>query len=193
MIKLTVSEYAKHRGIHERSIRRYLANGAIPEKAIIRKGRLLFINREKADQALARNVITRREILGDEILPVGQGSATQGQVKKVILPVGKPSEAQQAQVAAQAGTSGLSFQEARTLKERFKTALLKITLDEKTGRLVEAEQVKVAAFNKARLVRDALLNIPDRISPILAAESDQGRVTELLIGEIRQVLEELSK
>ena len=104
-----------------------------------------------------------------------------------------PTEAQQAQVAAQAGTSGLSFQEARTLKERYRTAHLKIELDEKTGRLVEAEQVKQAAFNKARLIRDNLLNIPDRIAPILAAERDQGKVAEILTGEIRQALEELSK
>lgn len=193
MPKVTVAEYAKHRGVHERSIRRYLAEGTIPEKAITRKGRLLFIDQGKADKALSENIISRKQILGDKISPVGQDSVTHGQVKKVILPTGMPTEAQQAQVAAQAGTSGLSFQEARTLKERYRTAHLKIELDEKTGRLVEAEQVKQAAFNKARLIRDNLLNIPDRIAPILAAERDQGKVAEILTGEIRQALEELSK
>ena len=61
-----------------------------------------------------------------------------------------------------------------------------------TGELVNAEDVKKAAFTKARVIRDGLLNIPDRVSSVLASTSDEQRVHELLSQEIRMVLEELS-
>ena len=174
MVKATVKEYAKHRGITERSLRRYLAEGLIPEDAITRIGRIIQIDQAKADRFLDKSVTTRNELLGKS------------------LP-SRPTPAEQAETVKQAGTSGLSFTEARTLAQRYKAALLKIELDEKTGRLVDAEAVRVAAFNKGRAVRDALLNIPDRISPILAAESNQQKVSDILTREIRTALEELSK
>ena len=60
------------------------------------------------------------------------------------------------------------------------------------GKYVDADEVKVAAFNKARIVRDGLLNIPDRLAALLAAESDEHKVHKLLASEIRAVLEEQS-
>jgi hypothetical protein len=68
-----------------------------------------------------------------------------------------------------------------------------LELDQKTGRLVDAEQIKIAAFNKGRAVRDAILNIPDRISPILAAESDQITIGQIMTTELKQALEGLAK
>jgi len=176
MIKVTVEQYAKHRGIHERSVRRYLADGLIPEAALIREGRFLFINQVKADKALSKHGTTRKELLGDGPLPT----------------TNKAAPAQMIQATQSAGTAGLSFHDARTISQRYKAALLKLELDEKTGRLVDSEQVKIAAFNRARQVRDALLNIPDRISPILAAERDQNKVSETLTQEIKTALEGLS-
>ena len=44
-----------------------------------------------------------------------------------------------------------------------------------TGELVNAEDVKKAAFTKARVIRDGLLNIPDRVSSVLASTNDQVR------------------
>lgn len=165
---VTVQQYARHRKVSERAVRQYLADNIFPE-AVIREGRRIFIDQAMADKAMRRNATTRRQ----------------------LLPPATPE--QKAKTIEQAGTSGLGFHEARTLAQRYKAALLKIELDEKTGRLVDAEAVKVAAFNKARAVRDTLLNIPDRISPILAAEKDQMKVADILTREIRTALEELSR
>ena len=174
MVKNTVKEYAKHRGITERSLRRYLAEGLIPEDAISKAGRVIKIDQAKADRFLDKNIVTRKELLG-------KSSPT------------KATPEEKTRTIEQAGTSGLGFHEARTLAQRYKAALLKIELDQKTGRLVDAEAVRVAAFNKGRAVRDSLLNIPDRISPILAAEKDQMKVADILTREIRTALEELSR
>lgn len=50
----------------------------------------------------------------------------------------------------------------------------------------------MAAFNKARTVRDNLLNIPGRLAPLVAAESDERRCFALIDQEIRQALVELT-
>jgi len=182
MPKLKVADYAKHRGIAERSVRRYLADGLIPEAAVVRCGRFIFIDQAKADRSLAKHATTRKQLLDGK--------------ENKILPSpspGKATPAQQRQTSEKAGTAGLSFHDARTLAQRYKAALLRLELDEKTGRLVDSEQVKVSAFNKARQVRDALLNIPDRISPILAAETDEAKVSEIMTHELKAALEELTR
>lgn len=41
-------------------------------------------------------------------------------------------------------------------------------------------------------VRDSILNIADRVAPILAAEMDAGKVHAVLMDELRQALEYLA-
>ena len=80
---------------------------------------------------------------------------------------------------------------SRIKSEVVRARLLEIKADVEAGKFVDAAEVKTAAFNKARVVRDGLLNIPDRLAAMLATESDATRVHEILTTEIRAVLEEL--
>ena len=57
---------------------------------------------------------------------------------------------------------------------------------------MEAEAVSRAAFEQARLLRDAILNIPDRIAASVAAESDPIAVHDMLTKEFRNVLNQLA-
>jgi hypothetical protein len=61
------------------------------------------------------------------------------------------------------------------------------------GQLVSLEDVKKVAFARGRVIRDSMLNIPDRISSILATENDASKIHEILTKEIREALEELSR
>ena len=83
------------------------------------------------------------------------------------------------------------------LKSRIKTEvergkLLEIRARAESGKLVSADEVKIAAFRRARIVRDGMLNLPDRLAAILAAEHDATKVHTLMTTEIRTVLVELS-
>jgi len=83
------------------------------------------------------------------------------------------------------------------LKTRIKSEverarLLEIKAKVEAGKYVDADEVKVAAFNKARIVRDALLSIPDRLAAVLAAETETQKVHALIAAEVRQALEELT-
>jgi hypothetical protein len=74
---------------------------------------------------------------------------------------------------------------ARTKTEVEKGRLLEHKAKVEAGKFVDADEVKVAAFNKGRIVRDALLNIAARVAPLLAAESDERACFELIDHEIR--------
>ena len=52
--------------------------------------------------------------------------------------------------------------------------------------------MKVAAFNLFRRYRDHMLNMPDRLAAILAAESESAKCYEVLAIEIRKALNEFA-
>lgn len=74
---------------------------------------------------------------------------------------------------------------------RLKADLAELQLKKLEGSLTPTHDVYSAAFNKGRTTRDSLLNIPSRVSSILAAETDSFRVEGILSKEIRQALEDL--
>ena len=85
-----------------------------------------------------------------------------------------------------------SFNESRAKSEHFRAELARLDLEVKEDQLVEASRVKREAFSAARAVRDALGNIPDRVSNQMAAESDPVVIHQTLTEEIRKALETLT-
>ncbi len=85
-----------------------------------------------------------------------------------------------------------AFSESRAIKEAYLARLAKLEYEERVGQLVSAEDVKEEAFKLARIVRDALLNIPERLSAELAAETDSHRIHQRLKAALIDVLQELT-
>lgn len=85
-----------------------------------------------------------------------------------------------------------SFNESRAKSEHFRAELARLDLEVKEDQLVEVARVQREAFTSARAVRDALGNIPDRVSNQLAAESDPVVIHQTLTEEIRKALETLT-
>jgi hypothetical protein len=65
-------------------------------------------------------------------------------------------------------------------------------LKKELGQLVEVAEVRASGFKIGRQIRDGMLNIPDRLSTLLAAETDPKQIHAMLVTEIRQVLEVLA-
>jgi hypothetical protein len=84
------------------------------------------------------------------------------------------------------------YTKARAVREHYQARLAKIDYEERVGKLVSKDEVQVSAFNKFRQFRDQLLNIPDRVAAMLAAESDPAKVFEILATEIRKALNEFA-
>lgn len=78
----------------------------------------------------------------------------------------------------------MSFMEAKTKEKRYQAELAELSYKEKSGELIKAKVVEAAAFNKGRMLRDKLLNIPNRIDKKLAAETDAARCNKIVMDEI---------
>jgi hypothetical protein len=61
------------------------------------------------------------------------------------------------------------------------------------GQLISAEKVRQTMFAKGRIIRDGILNVPDRVSSLIATINDASQIHEILMKELREVLEELSR
>jgi hypothetical protein len=90
------------------------------------------------------------------------------------------------------GFGANQYTKARAVREHYQARLAKPDYEERVGKLVSKDEVQIAAFNKFRQFRDHLLNIPDRLSALLAAESEAPVVFEVLAKEIRKALNDFS-
>jgi hypothetical protein len=94
---------------------------------------------------------------------------------------------------AAAPSANATYHRAKTAREVYEARGAALDYQERVGKLVRADDVRRTAFEKARAMRDRLLSIPDRIAPVLAAESDIARVHDALAGEIKGALRELAQ
>ena len=90
------------------------------------------------------------------------------------------------------GFGASQYAKARAVREHYQARLAKLDYEERTGKLISKDEVQVASFNKFRQFRDNLLNIPDRLSAMLAAEVEAGPVHHILTNEIRKALNDFA-
>ena len=83
-------------------------------------------------------------------------------------------------------TKQLNEEQAELAKIR--REILELELAERCGELVRVNEVRTKFFNIARTYRDSVLSIPSRLSSILAAETNERRVSNMLVDEITQSL-----
>lgn len=90
-----------------------------------------------------------------------------------------------------------SINQARQVKENYEARISKLKYETMAGQYISVEVVKAHNFKRSRILRDTILNIPDRISTVLAArlgkDIDAAIVHETMDTELRDILEELSK
>jgi hypothetical protein len=82
---------------------------------------------------------------------------------------------------------------ARAIRESYDARLRQLDFEIRKGKYVEADEIKVAAFNRARRTRDLLLALPDRLAAVLAAESEATACHRILTEEITRVCEEMAR
>lgn len=80
--------------------------------------------------------------------------------------------------------------QAQAMREKYAAATAKLDYEEKVGKLVNADQVRMVSFNAARKARDKLMTIADRIAPLFPdiAHELHTAITE----EVERVCRELA-
>lgn len=82
--------------------------------------------------------------------------------------------------------------EQRTRVEAARAQLLEIELQEKRETLIQKAATEVAYGAKISATRDGLLSVADRLTPILAAESDPLKIHAILTAAIIEAMRLLS-
>jgi predicted oxidoreductase len=80
----------------------------------------------------------------------------------------------------------------RKIKQLYDAKMAKLDYDKAVSSVLDKAQVEKDAFRIARIVRDTLMRLPDRLAGVLASETNQNKIHAILTTEIRQALEALS-
>lgn len=169
MAMLNMKQYGQRIGVSRQRVSALIKTGQITAAAIVKKGKRTLINPSKADDDLRRTLDPSKS--------------------KAVIPETEKRETIQ---AAGLDTDSRDYQQSRALHEYYRASLKKLEYDAKAGDLVDRVTVETEAFECARTVRDAMQAIPNRLSAVLAAETDADRVEKALRDEIRTALTALS-
>ena len=163
-MELSIRAYARHRGVTEAAVRKAIKHGRVS------KGKNGKINPKTANKEWGQNT-------------------DPAQIKAVFTEE-KPDYSQNSIPNA---TNGPSYQQSRAIKEAYGAKLLRLQFEKESKKLISIDDVKVSAFNAARMTRDRILNIPDRVIPQLVGKTNIFEMKEILKAELIKALEELSK
>lgn len=172
---VTKAKYAEMRGCAASAVTRAVKEGRI--STIAGEGGREMIDPAVADIQWARN--TRARADSAPALPDTGAAASPG-ASRGSSGSDDPSE-------------GDTYWNARARREAAEAEIAEMKLAEMQGALIRADAVRSAWAAKIGAARDALLQIPARVAPVLAAETDLAAVTQLLEAELRQALSDLSQ
>lgn len=84
-------------------------------------------------------------------------------------------------------TRSTDYAKARAGTQIYEALLKKLRYEERAKHLTPTADVENARFTEFRILREACFNIPSRIAPIIAGESDVERCQQLLEAELYSV------
>jgi len=145
-------------------------------------------------RAIKEGRITTVTIDGRELIEVAVADIQWQQNTRARVDSSSASEVSAAPAVIVAHEVGarVSYEDARRRRELAEAEIAEMKQAEMAGTLIRADAVRSAWAAKITGARDALLQIPSRLAPVLAAEGDLVKVTALLEDELRQALAELS-
>lgn len=84
------------------------------------------------------------------------------------------------------------YRRSLVIEKVVKTKLAQVRLDQEQGRLIDAAEATRAQFEIARVVRNQIFELPDRLADELALETDAHRARGILTREITDIMRKLA-
>lgn len=163
---ISMSEYARRRGCSEAAVRHAVRDNRIS----LIDGR---VDPVAADAQWARNTRVR----------AGSRPADDVNLRAPSAAPGPPGAAQEPPVE--------DYYVVKARRERAEADLAELKLAELRGELVRVADVRAAYAKRAAGLREAILQLPARLSAQLAAESDQAKCHDLLQADLHGILAQL--
>lgn len=160
---MSPTAYAKHRGLDLSTIKHYINEGTLEGAWKYGPNNRKIIFKNEADKILDHD--------------------------------GSEDEAKEESTEKKEATTrnGKHLTNARTAKTTIEAQIAKIKYEKLKGSLVDKEVVVKVAKEMASLTKQSMLTLPDRLSPLLAAESDQDKIYNILTEEVHLALRNLSQ
>lgn len=166
-------EYRKAKGLKGHTsvaVLKAIQEGRLTKKSVRKQGRYWKIKPDLADEEWAKHTMApddpRRQKPREERAQVDVDDSGESQLN------GIPNR-----------------NVSRAIREAYMARLARVEFERETGMRVLADDVKREAFEQGRRLRDSLINIPDRLSHELAAETDPARVHMTISNAIREALD----
>lgn len=179
MAAMSLRAYAKRVGVSVEAVSQAIKAGRLTKSVTRESGKPKIADAELADrewaantdQSKPRNAITgdpkHRRAAGEPMKPMANDGVGDGK--------------------------GPTYQQSRAIREAYMARLAKLEFDEKSGRTVSADAVRIAIFNTARKARDMLMAVPDRVAPLVVGQTDQHEIHRILMDEVRRIAAEVAK
>jgi phage terminase Nu1 subunit (DNA packaging protein) len=190
MALVSMSEYARLRGVSEGTVRR-----AVKLKILIKS-----VQRSVPPGGKRAFVIIDSDLADLEWPPCGQEMDLKLLKESENAPDAEPdlesdepddSLENSDDILTKKVETRQNYAESRASREAYAAKLAQLSFEEKSGKLVDADEVKREAFKIGRQIRDTLMSIPDRVAAEFAAETNQFKIHTRLIEEIRKALSSL--
>lgn len=163
---LTVSEWAKRLGVSRQAAHKAVERCGIP------------LTDGKLDPDVADVLYQKRtRVRARQRPPEGAMAA------------GAPSISGAQAPAAVGDAGGEDYWQSRARRERAEAETAELRLAELLGDLVRVADVKAAHSKRLAALRESLLQLPARLSAVMAAESSQQRCFDVLQQEVHGVLQ----
>ena len=145
------------------------------------------INPERADQEWAKNTfagqtLNRAAARAERVPPGGSARPKASSPPPMVPP---PGEVASDPVAA--------YLRARAVNETFKAKVSQLEYEERTGKLIQAAKAGEYAAQFSAIVGDALSALPDRLTPLLAATTEESVVHKILSTEVTGLRRKIAK
>jgi len=167
---MNLRKYAEDRKVEYTQLSKWAGQGRFSSDAMRKDGRLwVVVDPQELDRQVAAAKAPDRG---------GRGGAPA---------IDQALQQQQNQAAAIP-----SFAQSRAIREAYAARLTRLEFDQRSAKLIDKAELKMKLAKLHMAVRDSLRTIPDRVAPIVAAETDQAKIHAMLLKEIGQALEGLS-
>ncbi len=155
---------------------------------LVRRGILTPDANGRIDEAAARAAIL------SSVHPTSKTvQAAQASTPAPIAPVAAaPAPAVAPAAAPQPEAAATNYHVAKTMREAAEAHIARLKLAEMRGELIRTDAVRAVMSNIFATTREAVLQMPARLAPLLAAESDPAAVQNLLHAELHAALESLA-
>jgi hypothetical protein len=82
---------------------------------------------------------------------------------------------------------------SRAVNETFKAKISQLEYEERSRKLIPAARASEYAATFSAIVKDALMSMPDRLAPMLAAVDEEKAIHRMLHAEVTAVLKKVNK